>query len=367
MSSRYYYEANHGLITQNLNQVQDEDSTATTNLSLLVANCHAQQLASPPLEQQEDIVWYNHENSFYHQQHQQISNDLNIFSSTFGPNQTPNPQKLVLFNLLHNQQQDYQQICYHDNHLIQYDEPASSLNEWVLVNDTNCVLPASPMSMQSADNFDSSPIMGGSSFTHCMYSQPVLSTANNLAPDRQYYHHRLIFNNSFADMFASDSNKCTQHQHQSQEIAQYQHQQQQYQYQQQQQQQQQQQPKQQPKQHKKTTRRRASRSQLQCTTCLKTFSRPYNLKSHQRTHTKERPFLCLHPDCGWTFARPHDLKRHELLHSGVKPFECVCGKRFARSDAFKRHQSVDISCAISTMPQQRRSRRRSNNDDEYTH
>ncbi|KAI8086858.1 uncharacterized protein B0P05DRAFT_532670, partial [Gilbertella persicaria] len=85
---------------------------------------------------------------------------------------------------------------------------------------------------------------------------------------------------------------------------------------------------------RRTRRRTIHPSQLQCTICSKTFSRPYNLKSHQRTHTNERPYRCTHPDCGWTFARPHDLKRHELLHSGVKPHTCSCGKKFSRRDAF---------------------------------
>ncbi|KAI8378865.1 hypothetical protein EDC96DRAFT_493442 [Choanephora cucurbitarum] len=99
------------------------------------------------------------------------------------------------------------------------------------------------------------------------------------------------------------------------------------------------------RQVQKKSRRRTHPSQLQCTICFKTFSRPYNLKSHQRTHTKERPYCCMHPNCGWTFARPHDLKRHEFLHSGIKPHVCSCGKKFSRSDAFKRHQTVDAGCA----------------------
>ncbi|CCK71607.1 DNA-binding transcription factor CRZ1 KNAG_0H01930 [Huiozyma naganishii CBS 8797] len=82
-----------------------------------------------------------------------------------------------------------------------------------------------------------------------------------------------------------------------------------------------------------------------CDMCDKKFTRPYNLKSHLRTHTNERPFVC--SICGKAFARQHDRKRHEDLHSGKKRYICGgtlkdgtkwgCGKKFARSDALGRH------------------------------
>lgn len=83
-----------------------------------------------------------------------------------------------------------------------------------------------------------------------------------------------------------------------------------------------------------------------CTQCSKVFQKPYNLKSHMKTHSNEKPFKC--SVCDKTFARSHDKKRHELLHAGEKNFKCEgflkdgttkwgCGKKFARSDALSRH------------------------------
>ena len=84
---------------------------------------------------------------------------------------------------------------------------------------------------------------------------------------------------------------------------------------------------------------------FQCNLCPKRFTRAYNLRSHLRTHTDERPFVCT--VCGKAFARQHDRKRHESLHSGEKKFVCKgdlkaggqwgCGRRFARADALGRH------------------------------
>ncbi|KAI8372113.1 hypothetical protein BD560DRAFT_395200 [Blakeslea trispora] len=85
-----------------------------------------------------------------------------------------------------------------------------------------------------------------------------------------------------------------------------------------------------------------SASLFRCTYegCEKTFTRTYNLKSHLRTHTDQKPFACC--KCSKAFARQHDRNRHEKLHTGNKPYFCeFCDKSFARQDALNRHLKRD--------------------------
>ncbi|CAO3567954.1 unnamed protein product [Mortierella alpina] len=86
-------------------------------------------------------------------------------------------------------------------------------------------------------------------------------------------------------------------------------------------------------------------SSFACTSpgCDKVFSRAYNLTSHMKTHSTERPFLC--GICPLAFARRHDRERHVRLHTGEKPYSCdICGAGFMRNDALHRHHKL---CGIA--------------------
>ncbi|KAF9114579.1 hypothetical protein BGX27_010462 [Mortierella sp. AM989] len=77
--------------------------------------------------------------------------------------------------------------------------------------------------------------------------------------------------------------------------------------------------------------------------CSKSFSRPFNLNAHVKSHDTLKPYGC--HLCTRVFSRKHDLQRHIRVHTGSKPYVCVnCQKAFARTDALCRHYKVEEQC-----------------------
>ncbi|KAI8065347.1 uncharacterized protein B0P05DRAFT_553963 [Gilbertella persicaria] len=64
----------------------------------------------------------------------------------------------------------------------------------------------------------------------------------------------------------------------------------------------------------KKTNNNDKKKRYQCKECHKSFSRPSQLQTHTYTHTSEKPFQCLSPNCGRRFSVVSNLRRHLKVH-----------------------------------------------------
>jgi hypothetical protein len=82
---------------------------------------------------------------------------------------------------------------------------------------------------------------------------------------------------------------------------------------------------------------------FECPICHRTSERKGEIARHLKTHTKEKPFKCLHPSCDMYFSRKDNMMQHYRCHNSG-------GYIARREERIKKYQNLNIHISVSKSP-----------------